>query len=258
MIDDTTVRLGLCVVNGLRHEHGARVVLEGRRASFTSVADFTSRTKLSKAEQRTLAKIGALAGLSEHRRDALWQVELPLAEGLWNTALQAVRPAGFQPADASDCGLEARPQQACVPAQPLAPMNPWERMAADFSGMNLSPGAHPMRLLRARVPEAWRAADLPRAVNGTFLQIAGQVICRQRPGTAKGFVFISLEDETGVANAIVLPELFERCRLLITTEGFLVIEGRLQNLENVIHVKAERLMPLPVEALSVAESHDFR
>ena len=115
-----------------------------------------------------------------------------------------------------------------------------------------------MRLLRKQVPNAWRAADLRRAANGTYLQIAGQVICRQRPGTAKGFVFISLEDETGVANAIVLPELFERCRLLITSEKFLIIEGLLQNFENVIHIKAQRIYPLPAQELSLAESHDFR
>jgi error-prone DNA polymerase len=137
-------------------------------------------------------------------------------------------------------------------------MNAWERLAADFSGMNLSAGPHPMRMIRNQVPNAWRAADLPRAANGTYLQIAGQVICRQRPGTAKGFVFISLEDETGVANAIVLPQLFEQQRLLITSESFLIIEGPLQNHENVIHIKAVRILPLPGQALSLAESHDFR
>jgi len=193
------------------------------------------RTKLTKAEQRTLAKIGALSGLSAHRRDAMWQVELPLdGEGLF------AKPA------------------TPAPVAPLAPMNPWERLSADMSGMNLSIGKHPMQFLRARVPEAWRAADLPRVANGTYVQIAGQVICRQRPGTAKGFVFISLEDETGVANAIVVPNLFERMRLLITSESFLIIEGLLQNLENVIHIKAKRIFALPEEGLQLAESHDFR
>jgi len=237
VIDDTTVRLGLCVVNGLRHEHGAHLLLERLRAPFASLADFHARMKLTKPEQRTLAKIGALAELSAHRRDALWQIELPLeADGLW-----AARPAAHSGA-----------------ATPLPPMNAWERLAADLSGMKLSAGPHPMRMLRDRVPNAWRAADLPRATNGTYLQIAGQVICRQRPGTAKGFVFISLEDETGVANAIVLPQLFERQRLLITSESFLIIEGPVQNHENVIHVKAVRILPLPGQALNLAESHDFR
>ncbi len=268
VIDNTTVRLGLCVVNGLRHEHGARIVLERLRAPFASVADFNARTKLSKAGQRTLAKIGALAELSTHRREALWQVELPLdVEGLFGARISHPRgqraSVPLEDSKTRIAASHADGKSALQPpnspaSKPLKAMNAWERMAADFSSMNLSTGAHPMRLLRAQVPGAWRAAELPRAANGTRLQIAGQVICRQRPGTAKGFVFISLEDETGVANAIVLPELFERCRLLITSENFLIIEGRLQNHENVIHVKAERFLPLPGHALTVAESHDFR
>jgi len=235
VIDDSTVRLGLCVVNGLRKEHAAHLILERMHQPFTSVADFNLRTKLTKPEQRTLAKIGALSGLSAHRRDALWQVEFPFdGESLF------AKPA------------------ASPPAAPLAPMNTWERMHADHSGMNLSIGKHPMRLLRDRVPQAWRASELAQGTNGTHVQIAGQVICRQRPGTAKGFVFISLEDETGVANAIVVPKLFERCRLLITSESFLVIEGPLQNYENVIHIKAQRIFPLPAPEMQLAESHDFR
>ena len=235
VIDDDTVRLGLCVVHGLRHEHGAHLIVERMKAPFTSVADFNLRTKLSKPEQRTLAKIGALQDLSTHRRDALWQVELPLEAGGLFT--QTVTPP---------------------PASPLAPMNTWERLSADLSGMSLSIGKHPMRLLRHKVPQAWRAVDLARAANGAYLQIAGQVICRQRPGTAKGFVFISLEDETGVANAIVVPRLFERHRLLISSEAFLIIEGPIQNHENVIHIKAQHIAPLPGQDLHLAESHDFR
>ena len=235
VIDDDTVRLGLCVVHGLRRENGAHLILERLKAPFTSVADFNARTKLSKAEQRTLAKIGALKELSAHRRDALWQVELPFdEEGL------------FTPANAP------------VSVAPLAPMDGWERLSADMSGMSLSIGKHPMRLLRSKVPQAWRAIDLPQVTSGTYVQVAGQVICRQRPGTAKGFVFISLEDETGVANAIVVPQMFERHRLLITSENFLIIEGPLQNYENVIHIKARHIAPLPGEDLNLAESHDFR
>ena len=127
-----------------------------------------------------------------------------------------------------------------------------------MDGMSLSIGPHPMRLLRPQVPQAWRAADLPHAASGACVQIAGQVICRQRPGTAKGFVFISLEDETGVANAIVVPQLFERCRLLITSESFLVIEGQVQNTDNVVLIKAEKIRPLAHEELIGSESHDFR
>jgi len=115
-----------------------------------------------------------------------------------------------------------------------------------------------MILIRERLANIWRAKDLDHAPNGTYLRIAGMVICRQRPGTAKGFVFISIEDETGVANAIVTPQLFERSRLLISEEPFLVIEGILQNIENVIHVKAARILPLSYGELAVPDSHDFR
>jgi error-prone DNA polymerase len=233
--DDQTIRLGLCVVNGLHRNRGAKIVLERLKEPFASLSDFISRTKLAKTEQRILAKIGALQGLSSHRRDALWQVESPHdVEGLFAKSSGASR------------------------ISPLASMNEWERMAADYEGMNLSAGPHPMRLLRAKVPDAWRACDLPEAPNGAYVRIAGQVICRQRPGTAKGFVFISLEDETGVANAIVTPRLFESCRLLITSEGFLTIEGRIQNFENVIHIKAAKIKCLDVEQVKTEKSHDFR
>lgn len=235
VLDEGTVRLGLCIVNGLRKEHGQRVIVERQRAPFATVMDFHERVLLTKAERRSLAKIGALNDLGTHRRGALWQVELPLDGGsLFENRF--VSPA----------------------VTPLAPMNLPERIAADLSGMHLSIGSHPMKLLREKAPMAWRAADLPQAKNGVRVQIAGQVICRQRPGTAQGFVFISLEDETGIANAIVRPQLFEHYRLLINSEPFLVIEGTLQKVESIIHIKAERIEPLSAAGLETADSHDFR
>src|SRR5207248_288574 len=143
-------------------------------------------------------------------------------------------------------------------ASPLAPMNAFERVRADYDGTDLTTGPHPMALIRASLgKKIWRAADLAHARNGELVRIAGAVICRQRPGTAKGFVFISLEDETGVANAIVTPQLFEKMRLLISQESFLVIEGTLQNAENVIHVKALKIEPLRHDWTAGANSHDF-
>ena len=132
-----------------------------------------------------------------------------------------------------------------------------ERVKADYNAMNLTTGPHPMKLLRAQLSDIWRASDLPSARHGSTVRIAGNVICRQRPGTAKGFVFVSLEDETGVSNAIVTPDLFERMRLLITEEPFLVIEGTAQNTENVVLIKAEKIRPLAHEQLVGSESHDF-
>jgi error-prone DNA polymerase len=132
-----------------------------------------------------------------------------------------------------------------------------ERVNADYATMNLTAGPHPMKLLRDKLPNIWRASDLKKAKHGSTIQIAGNVICRQRPGTAKGFVFVSLEDETGVSNAIVAPPLFEEQRLLITEEPFLLIEGMLQKVDGVIHVKAEHIERLPHDSLTGAESYDF-
>jgi error-prone DNA polymerase len=230
---EAVLRLGLCQVRGLAQADGERIVAERKRAPFSSLADFQLRTHLPQGALRTLAKIGALNGLADHRRDAQWKVEVVREpEDLFAFAESATR-------------------------LPLAPMQPIERTRADFRGTGLTTGPHPMAYLRPRLPEVWRAADLPQARTGTLLRIAGQVICRQRPGTAKGFVFISLEDETGTANAIVLPQLFEERRLVITEEPFLVIEGVVQNIDRVIHVKARTIEPLTASELPAAVSHDF-
>ena len=133
-----------------------------------------------------------------------------------------------------------------------------ERLRADFTGLDLTTGVHPMALLRDQLPDVWPAADLTLARDGDRLTVAGSVICRQRPGTAKGFMFISLEDETGLANVIVVPSLFEARRLVITHEPALRITGRLQNQHGVIHVKAEKIEALTASALPAQASHDFR
>jgi error-prone DNA polymerase len=132
-----------------------------------------------------------------------------------------------------------------------------ERIQADYTGMQLTTGSHPMALLRPRLSGIWRAADLPKAKPGSIIRIAGNVICRQRPGTARGVVFVSLEDETGISNAIVSSELFETQRLVITQEPFLIIEGKLQNIDNVIHVKARRIERLKHDTRVASPSYDF-
>jgi error-prone DNA polymerase len=146
---------------------------------------------------------------------------------------------------------------ASTRTSPLFPMTLPERVRADYETMNLTTGPHPMKLLREKLPNIWRATDLVHAQHGSTIQIAGNVICRQRPGTAKGFVFISLEDETGVSNAIVHPDLFEQFRLVITEEAFLLIEGQVQNSDGVVLIKARDIKPLIHERLVGSESHDF-
>ena len=137
-------------------------------------------------------------------------------------------------------------------------MNHEERLVADFRGTGLTVGPHPMAYRREWLNAMGirRASDLRELPNGKRLRIGGCVITRQRPGTAKGFVFVSLEDETGVANAIITPDLFHQNRLLLTSERFLAIEGILQNQDNVISVRAERVQRLFVTKAETV-SHDF-
>ena len=133
-----------------------------------------------------------------------------------------------------------------------------ERLVADYEGTSLTIGPHPMALRRRELSlrGVLRASDLPRERQGRRIRVAGTVITRQRPGTAKGFVFLTLEDETGISNIIVRPDVFARERVMILEEPFLLVEGILQNQENVTAVRAERvegLAGVPVEI----ESHDF-
>ncbi len=234
VISDDTFRLGFCVVNGLRSEHAEQLVGERNRAQFESLDDLRRRVSLTKEELRNLALVGAFNCFSAHRRNALWDAEEEMPEPLFERTRKTRRES------------------------PLAAMTIEERVRADFEAMNLTTGPHPMQLVRESLPNAWRAIDLAQARHGSIVQIAGNVICRQRPGTAKGFVFVSLEDETGIANAIVTPDLFEQLRLVLTEEPFLIIEGQVQNTENVVLVKTQRVTPLVHEQLAGSASHDFR
>jgi error-prone DNA polymerase len=201
---------------------------------FTDLIDFRARSYFARDELRILAKAGALNPLATHRRQALWLVE----EEFYQDELFTPDPET---------------------TAPLLPMEPIERLTSDFETMRVTVGPHPMGYLRSTLPnDIWRSIDLPHAPNGSWIRIGGQVICRQRPGTAKGFVFISLEDETGISNAIVTPQLFEKYRLAITQESFLLIEGILQQHSGVIHVRAKTIQRLPALALANADSHDFR
>jgi error-prone DNA polymerase len=136
-------------------------------------------------------------------------------------------------------------------------MSPEERLASDFAGTGLTTGPHAMALCRPNLPDAWTAAEIRTAPHGTHLQTAGMVISRQRPGTAKGVVFLSLEDETGVANIILTPALFEKVRLIVSQEAFLIVEGVVQHQEGVTHLKAKRLRALNSNTLPSPASHDF-
>jgi DNA polymerase III alpha subunit len=230
------VRLGLRYVRGLREEAGRRLEAERKRQPFASVEDLVRRGGLRRDEVAQLARVGALASLEPERRAALWEAE------------RAGRPAGAL-------------YENLVPLRensPLRPMTAEERLVADYDGTGLTLGPHPMAFRRGRLLRMGvsRAADLAAFRHGAWVKVAGAVVVRQRPGTAKGFVFLNLEDETGLVNVIVRPALFHRHRLALVNESFLLIEGTLQRQDNVTSVRAERLGPLRHRLASVP-SHDF-
>ena len=236
----SALRIGFCYVKGLREAHARELVAQRAVAPFASMADFLRRTQFTAGERRALASVGALNGFSGHRRAALWQVE-----AAWSSEETLFQHAGGLLDDA-DGGA------------PLPAMSLDERVQADFQGLGLTAGEHPMRLVRDRFPELWRATDLILGKTGDRVVIGGSVICRQRPGTARGTVFISLEDETGVANAIVASALFEDHRFVINEEPTLRISGLLQNRAGVIHVKADKIEALRVATVPTQLSHDFK
>jgi error-prone DNA polymerase len=235
------MRLGLRYARGLREAAALALVRERTRAPFTSVEDLARRIpELQKSEMVMLAEIGALNFLNPenplHRRDALWQVE------------RAARRTGPL--------LETIATQDS--ASPLDAMTAEERLIADFGGTGMTVGPHPMAYCRQDLNPmgVLRATDLAGIPNGRIVRVAGCVIARQRPGTAKGFVFLSLEDETGIANIIITPDVLERNRLTVTQGRFLLIEGPIQNVDNVIHVKAIRFNTIAVTH-ATPPSRDF-
>lgn len=260
------LRLGFRCVKGLREAPGRAIERERNQRPFTSLDDLHQRVpELRKDELRKLAAVGALnfiqadvrqtsvcrdrgkeadnrtgdklkfVGQNNNRRDALWQVE------------RVAREAGplYE-------NLEAEGNS------PLAPMTLNERLNADLRGTGMTVGRHPMAYQRAWLDSVnvARAADLKNMRHGQLVRVAGWVIVRQRPGTAKGFVFLSLEDETGIANVIITPQLFEQNRLALVDYPFLLIEGALQHQDNVVSVKAKSVESLPMKIQSPG-SHDF-
>jgi error-prone DNA polymerase len=235
------VRLGLNYVKGLR-EQPARSILAARaQAPFTSIQDLVDRVpELRKDELRKLSEIGALNFITAsptHRRAALWDSEL------------AIRPSG---------PLFASPQPPIPSPAPLVPMTSSERLNSDFRNTHLTIGKHPMAFHREKLEAlgVTPAAQLKFVRNGRLVRIAGCIICRQRPGTAKGLLFLSIEDETGVSNAVVMPDVFDRERKTILNNSYLVIDGEMQNIDNVYTLRAERFEPLHV-AEEAVPSHDF-
>lgn len=239
--DGLAVRLGFNYVKGVNEKTARAITSEREVAPYMDIDDLKRRvSRISRAELTALADLGALNSIGQsmrHRRDALWQSELAL-----RPVHELLRGAG----------LPEMPS-------PLAPMDPIERLQADFVNTGLSIGAHPMRFHRERLNRmrVVPAATLKNLADGRGVRIAGAVICRQQPGTAKGFVFLSLEDETGIANAVFRPDVFQRLRVTVLSNAYLLIEGILQNQRGVVSVKAVDARPFRMPASAVTASHDF-
>ena len=239
------------------------------RPRFASVEDLIARVGLRRDELATLAEIGALNAFGYDRRTALWQIERAVREpgelfrdreGRRQATVADRRRQGYggQEATADPPKRAVRSSPAREGGSPLLPMTPDERVVADYAGTGLTIGPHPVAFRRQELAlrGVLRAIDLPRARNGRRVRVAGTVITRQRPGTAKGFVFLTLEDETGVANIIVRPDVFAADRVTILEQPFLLVEGVLQLQDGVTSVKAERFHEFAFGE-ATPESRDF-
>jgi error-prone DNA polymerase len=230
------VRLGLRFVKGLREEAAKRIEEEAAKAPFSSVREAAVRCSLRNDELAALAEIGAFASLGQTRRSALWQV----------SALDGRRPP------------LAQAMQPDPPPSPLPEMTLRERYVADYLGSGVTVGRHPLALRRTELAGRGilSAAQLARAWDGQLVRVAGVVIVRQRPYTAKGMCFMTLEDETGFANIAVMPNNFELQRGVITESALLEVEGRAQARDGVVTVLAGRCRPLPAST-PTSPSRDF-
>jgi error-prone DNA polymerase len=248
---------------------------------FRSIEDVVQRTGLRRDELTTLADIGALNSFTRERRSALWQVERAVrpsgelyrdpGSGIRDPGLE-IQGSGFE---VQGSGLdqelenserknrEPRTPGSRIPVpgsrvpSPLRGMDPGERLQADYAGTGLTIGPHPMALRRSELAlrGVLRAADLPRARDGRRVRVAGMVITRQRPGTAKGFVFLTLEDETGISNVIIRPDLYDRERSAVVRQPFLMVDGVLQHQDGVLSVRAERIEG--IQGAASIDAHDF-
>ena len=267
--NNPALRLGLLCVKGLREEAGRAIVRARSEQPFSSLDDLHLRVpELRRDELRKLAAVGALNFIQATSPDSKFQIPNSKAEpqakqtldlGPWTLDKQPNRRDALWQVErvAKDPGpLYKKLEEGAE--SPLNPMTLNERLNADLRGTGITIGRHPMAHQRAWLDtkKVTRAGDLKGLRNGAWVKVAGWVIVRQRPGTAKGFVFLSMEDETGIANIIVTPQLFETNRRALVNYPFLLIEGVLQHQDNVVSVKARQVEPLQIK-IEGAASHDF-
>jgi error-prone DNA polymerase len=229
------IRLGFKFVRGLRSRAAQSIEAEAAEAPFADAGDLVRRCDLHEDELQKLASVGALAALGLSRRAALWQVA------------RLAKPAGPL--------LDRLPDPE---PSPLPEMTPVEEVQADYGGAQLTLGPHPVSYMRELLAKkgVTPAAGLAALPNGVRVRTAGSVIVRQRPSTAKGLLFLTLEDETGMSQAVVPPDLLQQHRKLIVGSPGLLVEGILQKRDGTISVKGEKFWSL--KELVAVPSHDFR
>ena len=241
---DLAVRIGLRYVRGMSEKKGAKEIEEERRArgEYRSLYEFVERTRLKREAIENLIACGAFDGFALERRELLWQLGL------------VYRSEGR---NASERQL-ALPLPTAQDMVRLPPLSEWERLAADYAVLGLSPGQHPMALIRPGLNEGIApSAALAAMPDGSRVATAGLVVCRQRPDTAKGFVFLVLEDEFGLVNVIVGPRLYEDERSLVRGEPLLLVRGELQRRDGTLNLMAAAFEALPARELPAPPAHNF-
>jgi error-prone DNA polymerase len=245
--DDGTlaVRLGLRMAKGLANAHGAAIVAARADAPFADVADLWQRAGVPVAALERLAEADGFASLGLDRRAALWAIK-----GLADAPLPL-----FAAADAREGRHRAEADERAVA---LRPMTLGREVVEDYGAVGLSLRRHPVAFLRDGLAARGivSCAALSDSRDGRRLDVAGIVLVRQRPGSAKGVLFMTIEDETGIGNLIIWPSLFEQQRRLILSAGMVSCRGRLQREGLVIHVVAERLTDLSDLLRGVGERED--
>lgn len=241
-VEGDAVRVGLRYVKRLSETTAREVAEEQKRGPFRSLFDFVERTRLKREPIENLIACGAFDGFGLERRELLWQLGLIYRSDGRNAAERQL-------------ALPLLTEQDMVA---LRPMTDWDRMVADYTILGLSPGHHPMAFLRPRLHEGVVPSRMLESLpDGAAVQVAGLVVCRQRPSTARGFVFLVLEDELGLVNVIVKPDLHERQRSLVRTEPFVIVRGRLQRRDGTVNVMAESFTPLEAKQTVSPPAHNF-
>jgi len=217
---DLAVRIGLGYIKGIAAEEAATIVAARERGVYTNLGELAARTAIGRVALEKLAWAGACEGLQRSRRDALWRA---------GTTAPAARNGQLL----LPLSLPDAPQLTATDA--------WDDAVADYAATGLTLGAHPLELMRTALEGVATTAELVRARDGAALEVAGIVVARQRPATARGVVFMLLEDEHGVVNIVVPPSVYDECRLVVRTAAYARVQGRLERREGVINIVASHV-----------------